>query len=136
MGKKRKKSENDIYINEEKLALFANKKTQLINSINKNNHNIPFNNLNNLKYKNKKSNSWFKIKKARYNDGPNLISANNIPIIKPVTKCEKITILPNAKQKEILLNWFEAYRKMYNNAIFVIRELINEKHKDAMILHM
>jgi hypothetical protein len=64
MGKKRKKSENDMYINEEKLALFENKKTQLINSINKNNHNIPFCNLDNLKYKNKKSNSWFKIKKG------------------------------------------------------------------------
>lgn len=61
MGKKRKKSENDIYINEEKLDLFENKKNQLINSINKNNYNIPFNNLDNLKYKNEKSNSWFKI---------------------------------------------------------------------------
>lgn len=63
MGKKRKKSENDIFIDEEKLALFENKKTQLITSINKNNYLIPFNDLDNLKYKNEKSNSWFKIKK-------------------------------------------------------------------------
>lgn len=129
MGKKRKKSENDIYIDEEKLALFENKKTQLTNSINKNNYLIPFNDLDNLKYKNEKSNSWFKIKKARYNNGPNLINQNNKPIIESVTKCEKITILPDENQKKILINWFEAYRKMYNNAIFIIKELIAEKHK-------
>lgn len=129
MKKKKKENENDIYIDETKIDLFENKKKQLIAAIDKNNFKIPFIDLVNLQYKNVDSNSWFKIEEARYNSDLNLTKNNKDTTNEAVIKCHKITILPNADQKKILLNWFEAYRKMYNYAIFVIKELIAEKHK-------
>lgn len=129
MSKKKKKYDNGIYT-DNKFNFCENKKKLLMSAIDANNFKIPFNDLVKLKYKNKQSNSWFKINEASYNENINL-TKNNMSKnkIKSVVKCHKITILPSTEQKTILLNWFEAYRKMYNYAIYIIKELIAEKHK-------
>jgi IS605 OrfB family transposase len=54
---------------------------------------------------------------------------NNTEII----RCDKIIIYPNSNQKEILLKWFEHYRKMYNCAIKYIRKQIYLNNNDKKI---
>jgi putative transposase len=107
---------------------FAFEKKELIDNINKYNFIIPFNCFYNLNENNINSNSWFSINKSPIDDINikfiNNNSTNNI------INCKKITILPNKKQTNILLNWMESYRKMYNETLVIIKKLIFEKNKN------
>lgn len=104
-------------------------KTELINKIHKYNFLIPFNSFYKLKYNNIKSNSWFTINKTSIDDiniDVNSIKSDNDVII----KCKKITLQPTNEQQIILLNWLEAYRKMYNKTLLIIKQLIAENNKN------
>jgi putative transposase len=110
-------------------------KTELINKIHKYNFLIPFNSFYKLKYDNIKSNSWFTINKTTINDinissfiNHNSDSNNNNN--DTIIKCKKVTLQPTVKQQMILLNWFEAYRKMYNKTLLVIKQLMVENNKN------
>lgn len=111
------------------------KKDYLIKKIKYNNHNIPFHQFTGIKYKSINTNSWFDINKAKFKNTINIdnnkyntvsskISSNTI------VKCRKVNILPNPKQKDILLSWFEAYRKMYNKTLTIIKLLIATDDKN------
>jgi len=114
--RKRKK-----YLKEQKQIL----KTQ----IEKHNYKIPFNSFYNLSFKQVQTNSWFKTEKTKINTDLELKNLDNTTFNSEIIKCKKVIILPNTKQKEILSNWFESYRKMYNYTLIFIRKLIDEKHK-------
>ena len=76
-----------------------------------------------------KSDSWFNIEKCKINSDLELTKIDETTFNPEIIKCKKVIILPNKEQKEILFNWFESYRKMYNNTLIFIKKLINEKHK-------
>jgi transposase len=101
----------------------------LSEKINRYNYKIPFNCFYNINFKNKKSNSWFNIKKANLNSKIN-INFNEKQFDDNIIKCKKIIILPTIDQQKILLNWFESYRKMYNSTLTIINKLIFENNKN------
>lgn len=108
---------------------FSELKENLIENIQKYNFIIPFNSFYKLDEKTVNSHSWFNIKTAPLNYDINVkfngrLSNDNI------IKCKKIIILPSEKQKQILLSWFEAYRKIYNETLKIIKLLIFEKNKN------
>ena len=44
-------------------------------------------------------------------------------------KCQKIKIIPTAKQRTILLHWMNMYNKMYNETLKFFKKVRNEKLK-------
>jgi putative transposase len=120
---------NNIFINEKSENKLINERKLLITKINNNNFRIPFHEFYNLKYENKNSDGWFSIKEAPIHTKIN-INNNNSDFPATIIKCKKIIILPNKKQQNILLNWFEAYRKMYNYTLNKITELSLTKTKN------
>jgi IS605 OrfB family transposase len=108
---------------------FKNSKNELINSIHKYNYKIPFNSFYKLRENDINSNSWFDIKKAKLKDNIDINFFNNNNN-ENIIKCKKVTILPTNTQKEILLSWFESYRKMYNETLNIIKQLIFENNKN------
>jgi transposase len=108
---------------------FNSQKIILLNKINSYNYKIPFNSFYNIKFNNKISNGWFKIKEAEINKKIN-INFSNQNFNDYIIKCKKVVILPSEKQQQILLSWFESYRKMYNNTLTVINRLIYENNKN------
>lgn len=107
---------------------FASEKKELTDRINKYNFKIPFNCFYKLKPIDINSNSWFSIEKTPI-DPINIKFKNNNSNDK-IINCKKITILPNEKQTIILIDWFESYRKMYNETLTVIKKLIFENNKN------
>jgi len=90
--------------------------------INENNTHLPtnFNNQSN----DINTNSWFDIKKynaLNNNNHSNRIKINTKFKKKKIIKCVKIKMLLNKEQKEIIHKWFDAYTKMYNEALKYIR---------------
>jgi len=92
------------------------------------------------------TNSWFDIKKYDLyfpEDKPDNIK-NNIKFKKEkIIKCQKVKMILNREQKEILHKWFDAYTKMYNEAIKYIksnylftkhnitRDIVNNNYEDV-----
>lgn len=108
---------------------FGKLKEDLIKSIHKYNFIIPFNSFYKLNESIDNSHSWFNIKTAKLNNNIN-IKFNGKPSNENTIKCKKIIILPTEEQKYTLLNWFESYRKMYNETLNVIKQLILENNKN------
>lgn len=107
-------------------------KKYLEENICKYNKYIPFEYIKNLEYYNINSNSWFDINKANISKKLKFkikININNNNNNDKILKCKKIIILPTDKQTDILLSWFESYRKMYNDTLIIIKRLIKEKNK-------
>jgi hypothetical protein len=128
--KKRKYFEDGSYYDEEYADYLLEEKLSLQSKIYKRNFNIPFNQFYKPKYNNITSNSWFDIKEANINHNISItrirdINDSNSTLI----KCMKITVLPNNSQKKTLLSWFEAYRKMYNETLRIIKDLTIKKIK-------
>jgi transposase len=113
-----------------KKDLLINQKKYLLDCINRYNYKIPFNNFFNIKFKNKTSDSWFKIRKAKINTKINF-NFDNKQYNENIVKCKKIIILPTEEQSIKLLSWFESYRKMYNKTLKMIYQLIKEKNKNC-----
>ena len=74
------------------------------------------------KIKNIETDSWFTLSKITNNNKRNKNEYTyETDVLEKVTyKCIKKIILPNYEQKEILLQWMNAYIKMYNETIRVI----------------
>jgi transposase len=65
--------------------------------------------------------SWFDINENCSKKKNKIINAKSkIPSVKTIIKSEKIKILPNKRQRFILLNWLNAYVKMYNETIKIL----------------
>jgi len=96
----------------------------LIEHIHKHNFKIPFNSFYHLKFKSTKSNSWFTIKKAKINNVIDMKFTANNNNNDAIIKCSKVTIQPSDEQRRILFNWFESYRKTYNETLRIIKQLI------------
>lgn len=106
---------------EEKEILFA--------KINNYNNKVPYDELSQtLIFNKQESNSWFDISKASYS---NKLLTRNIDYLsnEKVLKTKKIILFPSKEQHIILTNWFEYYRKMYNDTITIIKKLRYEKNK-------
>lgn len=108
---------------------FNKLKDDLIKSIHKYNFKIPFNSFYELTEQTVNSHSWFNIKTSPLNYTMD-IKFNGKPSGDNIIKCKKIIILPSDKQQQVLLNWFEAYRKMYNETLNIIKQLILENNKN------
>lgn len=108
---------------------FIDSKNLLKQQINKFNFYIPFNDFYKLKYKKVKTNSWYKIKKAKFNNHMNKFKFDNDSINDKTIKCKKIILLPTVEQKQILLLWLDTYRKMYNDTVKIIYKLLKDKNK-------
>lgn len=107
------------------------KKDYLIKKIKYYNHNIPFYEFSGMKYKQIRTDSWFDTNKAKFKHTINIDNNKyNKPFTNTIIKCRKVIILPNSEQKEILLSWFEAYRKMYNKTLTIINQLITDNDKN------
>ena len=104
----------------------------LVENIKAHNNIIPFDELNNIEYKKIPTDSWFTIKKSKINKYINFEKQNDNLNNDKIIKCKKITILPTDDQQKVLLNWFESYRKCYNEAIYIIKQLIKENNKKAL----
>lgn len=117
---------------EKKKKDFKSSKDILVESIKTHNKIIPFDELNNLEYNKIHTDSWFTIKKSKLNKYINFEKQNDNLNNEKIIKCKKITILPTDEQLKILLNWFESYRKCYNEAIYIIKQLIKENNKKAL----
>ena len=73
--------------------------------------------------KNINSNSWFNIQETYSKKKNKTFNAKlKISNLESMTKCEKIKMQPNNKQRIILLNWMEAYIKMYNETLKLIKQ--------------
>jgi len=106
-----------------------NEKEILLYKINRHNYNIPFNDYYNNHFISDISNSWFNIDKTIINNEINIKFDANYQTNNTIIKCKKIIILPTLKQQQILLSWFESYRKMYNKTLLVIKQLIYDNNK-------
>lgn len=100
----------------------------LKNNITKYNKLLPLEDIKNIDYYNIESNSWFDINKYNFNNKIK-IKINNNQNNEKILKCKKIIILPDEKQHTILLSWFESYRKIYNDTLMIIKNLIKENNK-------
>jgi putative transposase len=79
------------------------------------------------KYKKKelfynKSDSWFDIKSTH--EKPEINGKIEIGFVKNL-RCKKVNLFPTLKQREILLEWMEIYRIMYNKTISNKTNFIN-----------
>lgn len=108
---------------------FNKLKDDLIESIHKYNFIIPFNSFYKLEESSVNSHSWFNIKTSPISYDIN-VRFKYRPANESIIKCKKIIILPSDEQKLILLDWLEAYRKMYNETLNIIKQLIMEKNKN------
>lgn len=101
-----------------------NKYDLLKDKVLSNTNNLWLPDINNLKdVKNIDSNSWFDIKEINpINKNKKVNVKLKISNLKSMTKCEKIKIYPNNKQRIILLNWMEAYIRMYNETLKLIKQ--------------
>ena len=66
--------------------------------------------------------SWFSMTKQRnlkYNGNSYIFETDKLSEVK--YRCKKKVILPTLEQKQILLSWMEAYRKMYNETLKLIK---------------
>ena len=94
----------------------------LLNKIYRYNFRIPFNSYSDNKFTSEPSNSWFNIHidktTIENNNKINTKFNENYQTNNEIIKCKKIIILPTIEQREILLNWFESYRKMYNKILY------------------
>lgn len=104
----------------------------LIENIKTNNNKIPFNELVDMEYKKFYIDSWFSIKKSKLNSHIDFKTTIDNNINEKIIKCKKIVLLPTEEQQKILLDWFESYRKCYNEAIYIIKKLLNENNKKAL----
>ena len=64
------------------------------------------------------SNSWFKITKLKNNVTTFVEEKINTSQI----RCKQITLNPKLKERNILLTWFELYRRAYNTTIKYLRQ--------------
>jgi len=110
-----------------KKNMFYEKKL-LENNITKYNKYIPYEYIKNLEYYTIKSNSWFDINKSNINKKIKINIQNNSDN-KTIIKCKKLIIVPTDQQYKILISWFECYRKMYNDTLKIIKQLIKENNK-------
>ena len=80
---------------------------------------------NDIVYNNVNNNTWFSINEAQNVNEHEKINFD-IPIPKndDLRECIKVRLLLTSKQKKILNNWFNAYTKMYNETIRMIKENI------------
>lgn len=85
-------------------------------------YDIPINN-------NIKSDSWFDIKESNHFNFNNDLKFKKIKNNKKIIKCKKIILLPNNKQKKILLDWLNSVRLMYNETLKYIRNRYRLKQK-------
>jgi transposase len=81
-----------------------------------------WNPIGNNKIKNIETNSWFTLSKVTNDNkrNKNKYVYETDTLEKVTYKCIKKIILPDHKQKEILLQWMNAYTKMYNETVRVI----------------
>ena len=89
---------------------------------NTNNHWLP----KGLNTNNVNSNSWFDIIEQtpkRRNNKNKIFNINlGVENVRKMNKCEKINLYPTHIQKQIIDKWMEAYLKMYNSVIYLIRQ--------------
>ncbi len=76
----------------------------------------------NLVPKNLETDSWFDIKKFKSTTRHNDIQFNDTFEDQVIIKCQKVKMILNSNQKEILNKWFESYTNMYNEAVKFIRQ--------------
>lgn len=85
----------------------------------------------NIQYETIQTNSWFDIKKGNNDEkkyiNDNKMNVDEIPVI--THKCKKLFLIPTKEQKDILLNWMNAYIKMYNQTIKFFRKMYYDKSK-------
>ena len=67
------------------------------------------------------SNSWFDIKQSSTFNFHNQLEIKKIYNSDKVIKCKKIILLPNDKQANILLDWLNSVRLMYNQTLIFIK---------------
>ncbi len=67
------------------------------------------------------SNSWFDIKQSSTFNFHNQLEIKKIYNSDKVIKCKKIILLPNDKQTNILLDWLNSVRLMYNQTLIFIK---------------
>lgn len=73
----------------------------------------------NIVFTNKETNSWFDIKEATYKNTktiPKEKLINNCEK-KDIIRCDKIIIIPSNYQKQIIINWMDAFIEMYNSTL-------------------
>ncbi len=77
------------------------------------------------------TNSWYKMFIGMNNDSIEETQHNfKIDELEKVKyKCRKKIIIPNEQQKEILLDWFDGYIRMYNETNKFIKRELYKKHK-------
>jgi len=67
------------------------------------------------------SNSWFDIKQSSIFNFHNQLEIKKIYNSDKIIKCKKIILLPNQKQANILLDWLNSVRLMYNQTLIFIK---------------
>ena len=76
----------------------------------------------NLILNNTETNSWFDIKHSNEFTTDYDIKFKSEKLSTDITSCEKINIIFNEEQKEIIFNWFEGCRIMYNETVSYFRK--------------
>lgn len=93
----------------------------MADQINKNKNNVWLPS-SNLKFKNKKINTWFNIFESNKNKNKNKnIDLLNDKFEKVQYNSIKVNIIFNKEQKKIVNKWMESFRKMYNETLFYIK---------------
>lgn len=75
------------------------------------------------------SHSWFDIKESEEFDFSNNLKIKKIENKDKIIKCKKIILLPNEKQKKMLLEWLNSVRLMYNQTLSFIKNKYRLKEK-------
>ena len=75
------------------------------------------------------SHSWFDIKESEEFNFTNTLKIKKIENKCKIIKCKKIILLPNNKQRKILLDWLNSVRLMYNQTLIFIRNRYRLKEK-------
>lgn len=74
-----------------------------------------------------KTNSWFNIKEYEVKEKCSIIQYSKSVEDKELIKCQKIIMHLTTEQKLIINTWFDAYTKMYNEALNYIYKNYNIK---------
>jgi len=78
--------------------------------------------LSNDKFENIKSNSWFNIRSKNFKQTDMIeCKPTQLDHVNEIIRCKKVIILPTNNQRELIFNWFEGYRKIYNDTVKLIR---------------
>ena len=83
------------------------------------------------------SHSWFDIKESEEFNFTNTLKIKKIENKCKIIKCKKIILLPNNKQRKILLDWLNSVRLMYNQTFLVsykVQNILYLKENDDSFL--